>query len=57
MIDTDRQPEDNYVTDAVDPDAIERLARRSMGVTGIPQRIHYHGLGVRCGPACTLLGP
>lgn len=57
MIDTDRQPEDNYVTEVTDPDAVERLARRSMGVTGIPQRIHYHGIGVRCGVACRLLLP
>lgn len=54
---TDRQPEDNYcIPEVVDPDAVERLARRSLGVTGIPQMIHGHGEGEPCrGHGCRLL--
>lgn len=55
MIDTDRQPEDSYAGPGIDPDALERIARSSMAVTGIPQRIHAHAEGAgRCGPGCRI---
>lgn len=59
MIDTDRQPDDVFVIpDVVDPAAAEALARRSMAVTGTPQRIHYHRAGDPCrGHGCALLEP
>lgn len=58
MIDTDRQPHDCYIGEGIDPDGLEALARRSMSVTGIPQRIHNHGAGESCrGHGCGLLEP
>ena len=56
-IDTDRHPEHNYAGENVDGKALEALARRSMSITGIPQRMHYHGAAAACNAACRLIEP
>jgi hypothetical protein len=57
-VNTDRTPDDNYVTTEIDEGALKALARRCRDITGNPQLIHHHSAGVPCrGHRCYFLEP